>query len=130
MKKIAEVTGTKVSSTEEMTWSVGRKKTLGTMKSDWKALIKKEIKKVEKGKSRMVTWGNDAWRIRLVKSTEALLLTGHAVFEVVDKSGSKDVAKKILDAVIEQISEGGLDKEIQQHMDKCREKRNRYKDVS
>jgi hypothetical protein len=127
LKKIAEVTGTKVTSTEDMSWSVGRKKTLETMKSDWKKLVKKEITKMQKGKSRMVTWGNDAWRIRLVKSTEALLLTGNPVFEVEDKSGSKEVAEKVLDAVIEQITEGGLDKQILQHMDKCREKRNKYK---
>jgi tRNA(Phe) wybutosine-synthesizing methylase Tyw3 len=127
LQKIAEITGTKAESTKEMEWSVGRKKTLETMKSDWASLVKKEITKMQKGKSRMVTWGNNVWRIRLVKSTETLLLTGNEVFEVGDTSGSKVVAKKILEQLVEQIKAGAVDKEILQHMDKCREKRNKYK---
>jgi len=124
---IKEITGTSVESTEEMTWSVGRKKTLETMKSDWVKLIKVEIKKVNLGKSRMVRWSNDNWEIRLLKGTEALRLSNGVVLKVNDKSNSNEVIVKVLNEMIEQIKKGNLNKEIQQHMDKCRDKRNKYK---
>ena len=124
---IKEITGTSVESTEEMTWSVGRKKTLETMKSDWVKLIKVEIKKVNLGKSRMVRWSNDNWEIRLLKGTEALRLSNGVVLKVNDKSNSNEVIVKVLDEMVNQIKKGNLNKEIQQHMDKCRDKRNKYK---
>ena len=124
---IKEITGTAVESTEEMTWSVGRKKTLETMKSDWVKLIKVEIKKVNLGKSRMVRWSNDNWEIRLLKGTEALRLSNGVVLKVNDKSNSNEVIVKVLDEMVNQIKKGNLNKEIQQHMDKCRDKRNKYK---
>ena len=124
---IKEITGTSVESTEEMTWSVGRKKTLETMKSDWVKLIKGEIKKVNLGKSRMVRWSNDNWEIRLLKGTEALRLSNGVVLKVNDKSNSNEVIVKVLDEMVNQIKKGNLNKEIQQHMDKCRDKRNKYK---
>jgi hypothetical protein len=125
IQSIAKVTNTAVESTEE--WSIGRKKTLEVMKSDWVKLIKGEIKKVANDKSRMIRWGNDAWKIRLVKSTVALQLGDKEVLSVGDKSNSKEVIKKVLENISDQIKEGNLNKEIQQHMDTCREKRNKYK---
>ncbi len=127
LQAIEAITGTKVESTAELTWSIGRKKTLETLKSDWVKLVKGEIKKVNTGKSRMVRWSEDNWSIRLVKSTIPLSFGNTAILQIGDTSNTNAVVVKALESIIEQIKSGNLNKEIQQHMDSCRRQRDKYK---
>ncbi len=124
---IQKNTGLDVSSTDALTWSIGRKKTLETLKLDWIKLIRKEIKRIDKGKSRMVRWTDDKWSIRLIKTTVALNFGENEVLLVDDRNNCNEVVVNVLTQIIEQIKKGNLNKEIQLHMDKCRLKRDKYK---
>lgn len=125
LQKLAKISGTNVEATDE--WSVGKRKSLETLKQDWVKLIKSEIRKVANDKSGMVRYSVDSWKVRLVKSTVALKFDENEVLSIGDTSNSKEMITKVLENIQQQIKDGNLNKEIMAHMDTCRANRDKYK---